>query len=115
MGIICLYYFFSPTAFKSSSIPLTHSKFDISFTFTHLNSECSLVSITTLSDLTEIRNGMIIHLAHSSTTSNTLPLFLITPSKDVSSLTSLRTASSADSLSLMNPDGVCHLFGEVLL
>src|ERR687895_1020359 len=115
MGIICLYYFFSPTAFKSSSIPLTHSKLETSLTFTHLNSECSLVSITTLSDLTKIRNGMIIHLAHSSTTSNTHPLFLIIPSTAVSSLTSLRIASSADSPSLMNPEGVCHLFGDVLL
>src|ERR687889_316136 len=100
---------------STSFSALPHSKLDTSLTFTHLNSECSLISITTLSDLTEIRNGMIIHLAHSSTTSNALPLFLIVPSKVVSSLTSLRTASSADSPSFMNPEGVCHLFGDVLL
>jgi hypothetical protein len=68
-----------------------------------------------LSEPTEIKNVRIIHLPKLSVTSNTLPALTILPSNPVSSLTSLRTASSAASLSNKSRNRLPFIWGKMSL
>ena len=71
-----LEYYSRPRAFKSFLASTTVLNLLISFGLIHLYSECSLLSFI-LFDLTEIKNGITIHLPHLSFASKIFPDFTI--------------------------------------